>query len=135
MMLGRKKQSVRHEGRLSCAGVKPVGPSTCLIVTPFSHISRKMSMANNRARLVVAALTACVGGLIVASGFNSTKLGFAQTRPAAAVVQPIAEASDAFVAIANNVTPAVVSIEVVSTPKSSNSTTRRRIQVPQGVTP
>ena len=92
-------------------------------------------MANNRARLVVAVITAFVGGLIVASGFNWTKLGFAQTRPAAAVVQPIAEASNAFVAIANNVTPAVVSIEVVSTPKSSNSTTRGRTQVPQGVPP
>src|SRR3954467_13023446 len=94
-----------------------------------------MSMATNRARLVVAVITAFVGGLIVASGFNWTKLGFAQTRPAAAVVQPIAEASNAFVAIANNVTPAVVSIEVVSTPKSSNSTTRGRVQVPQGVPP
>ena len=93
-----------------------------------------MSMATNRARLVVAAITAFVGGLIVASGFNWTKLGFAQTRPAAAVVQPIAEASNAFVAIANNVTPAVVSIEVVSTPKTANST-RGRVQVPQGVPP
>src|SRR5690349_18585113 len=92
-------------------------------------------MGNNRARLVVAAITAFVGGLIVASGFNWTKLGFAQTRPAAAVVQPIAEASNAFVAIANNVTPAVVSIEVVSTPKSANSTTRGRGQLPQGVPP
>src|ERR1043165_6743825 len=64
-----------------------------------------MSMGNNRARLVVAAITAFAGGLIVASGFNWTKLGFAQTRPAAAVVQPIAEASNAFVAIANNVPP------------------------------
>ena len=91
-------------------------------------------MGTNRARLAVAAITAFVGGLIVASGFNWTKLGFAQTRPAAAVVQPIAEASNAFVAIANNVTPAVVSIEVVSTPKSASST-RGRVQVPQGVPP
>jgi serine protease Do len=71
--------------------------------------------------------------LIVASGLNWTKLGFAQTRPAPAVVQPIAEASNAFVAIANNVTPAVVSIEVVSTPKTG--VTRGRGQVPQGVPP
>jgi serine protease Do len=93
-----------------------------------------MSMGTQKARLAVAATTAFVGGLIVASGFNWTKLGFAQTRPAAAVVQPIAEASNAFVAIANNVTPAVVSIEVVSTPKSTSST-RGRVQVPQGVPP
>src|SRR2546423_758987 len=93
-----------------------------------------MSMGTQRARLTVAAIPAFAGGLIVASGFNWTKLGFAQTRPAAAVVQPIAEASNAFVAIANNVTPAVVSIEVVSTPKSASST-RGRVQVPQGVPP
>src|SRR6476661_10937625 len=93
-----------------------------------------MSMGTNRARLVVAAIIAFAGGLIVASGFNWTKLGFAQSRPAAAVVQPIAEASNAFVAIANNVTPAVVSIEVVSTPKTTSST-RGRVQVPQGVPP
>src|SRR2546423_178995 len=93
-----------------------------------------MSMGTQGARLTVAAITAFAGVLIVASGFNWTKLGFAQTRPAAAVVQPIAEASNAFVAIANNVTPAVVSIEVVRTPKSASST-RGRVQVPQGVQP
>ncbi|HEY1952979.1 MAG TPA: trypsin-like peptidase domain-containing protein [Gemmatimonadaceae bacterium] len=92
-----------------------------------------MSTGTQKARLTVAAITAFAGGLIVASGLNWTKLGFAQTRPAPAVVQPIAEASNAFVAIANNVTPAVVSIEVVSTPKTSS--TRGRAQVPQGVPP
>src|SRR2546423_14486856 len=93
-----------------------------------------MSMGTQRARLTVAAITAFAGGLIVASGFNWTKLGFAQTRPAAAVVQPIAEASNAFVAIANNVTPAVVSIEVGSTPKSASST-RVRVLAPHGTPP
>src|SRR5438046_10602369 len=90
-----------------------------------------MSFGTQKARLFVAVITAFVGGLIIASGLNWTKLGFAQARPAPAVVQPIAEASNAFVAIANNVTPAVVSIEVVSTPKTGP--TRGRAQIPQGV--
>ena len=93
-----------------------------------------MSIGTQRARLFVAAVTAFVGGLIVASGLNWTKLGLAQTRPSSAIVQPIAEASNAFVAIANNVTPAVVSIEVFSAPRTGN-TSRGRAQAPQGVPP
>jgi serine protease Do len=81
-----------------------------------------MSIGTQKARLYVAAITAFVGGLIVASGMNWTKLGFAaQSRPSAAQVQPIAEASNAFVAIANNVTPAVVSIEVFSAARSTGT--------------
>ncbi|MFL5501470.1 MAG: trypsin-like peptidase domain-containing protein [Gemmatimonadaceae bacterium] len=83
----------------------------------------------------MAATTAFIGGLIIASGLNWTKLGFAQTRPAAAVVQPIAEASNAFVAIANNVTPAVVSIEVFSAPRTGSTSNRGRAQTPQGAPP
>src|ERR1700704_848421 len=95
-----------------------------------------MSNGTHRARLLVAATTAFVGGLIIASGLNWTKLGFAQSRPSPAVVQPIAEASNAFVAIANNVTPAVVSIEVLSNPKTPTGTQRGRAQqLPQGVPP
>jgi serine protease Do len=94
-----------------------------------------MSIASQKARLVVAATTAFIGGLIVASGMNWTKLGFAQTRPSAAQVQPIAEASNAFVAIANNVTPAVVSIEVFSAARSTGNVQRGRAETPQGVPP
>jgi serine protease Do len=94
-----------------------------------------MSIASQKARLVVAATTAFVGGLIVASGMNWTKLGFAQTRPSAAQVQPIAEASNAFVAIANNVTPAVVSIEVFSAARSNGTAQRGRSQAPQVAPP
>jgi serine protease Do len=95
-----------------------------------------MSIGTQRARLFVAAITAFTGGLIVASGLNWTKLGFAQSRPASAIVQPIADASNAFVAIANNVTPAVVSIEVISNPKTGTSSQRGRAQqLPQGVPP
>ncbi|HEX9310070.1 MAG TPA: trypsin-like peptidase domain-containing protein [Gemmatimonadaceae bacterium] len=94
-----------------------------------------MSIGTQRARLLVAAVTAFVGGLIVASGLNWTKLGFAQNRPSPAVVQPIAEASNAFVAIANNDKPAVVSIEVFSAPRTSTGSQRGRAQVPQGIPP
>jgi serine protease Do len=94
-----------------------------------------MSIASHKARLVVAATTAFVGGLIVASGMNWTKLGFAQSRPTAAQVQPIAEASNAFVAIANNVTPAVVSIEVFSAARSTPSNRPGRSGTPQTVPP
>jgi serine protease Do len=95
-----------------------------------------MSIGTQRARLFVAVITAFAGGLIVASGLNWTKLGFAQSRPASAIVQPIADASNAFVAIANNVTPAVVSIEVISNPKTGTSSQRGRAQqLPQGVPP
>src|SRR5436305_12467101 len=94
-----------------------------------------MSIGTQRARLFVAATTAFIGGLIIASGLNWTKLGFAQTRPAPAIVQPIAEASNAFVAIANNVTPAVVSIEVFSAPRTGNATLVRTQQTPQGLPP
>jgi serine protease Do len=66
---------------------------------------------------------------------NWTKLGFAQSRPSAAQIQPIAEASNAFVAIANNVTPAVVSIEVFSAARSTPSTQRGRSGTPQNVPP
>jgi serine protease Do len=93
-----------------------------------------MSIGTQRARLYVAAITAFVGGLIVASGMNWTKLGFAQSRPSQAQIQPIAEASNAFVAIANNVTPAVVSIEVFSAARSS-PTQRGRGSAPQNVPP
>src|SRR5215210_4143983 len=92
-----------------------------------------MSIGTQRARLVVAVITAFVGGLIVASGLNWTKLGFAQSRTNSAVVQPIAEASNAFVAIANNVTPAVVSIEVFSAARSG--TAQRARPLPNTVPP
>jgi len=94
-----------------------------------------MSIGSQRARLYVAAITAFVGGLIVASGMNWTKLGFAQSRPSQAQIQPITEASNAFVAIANNVTPAVVSIEVFSAARSTPSGQRGRSGDQQAVPP
>ena len=94
-----------------------------------------MSLASQRLRLTVAAVTAFLGGLIVASGMDWTKLGFAQSRPSAAAVQTLSEASNAFVSIADNVTPAVVSIDVFSAARPSTAAPRGRTQLPQGVPP
>ncbi len=92
-----------------------------------------MSIGTQRARLIVAAVTAFVGGLIIASGLNLTHLGFAQSTPSAAQVQPITEASNAFVAIANQVTPAVVAIEVSTANRATGS--RAHPQIPEGMPP
>lgn len=91
-----------------------------------------MSISTNRARLVVAVIIAFAGGLIVASGLDWTRLGFAQGKPSAATVQPINDASNAFVAIANQVTPAVVAIEVSSTTRLAHPA---QPQIPDGLPP
>src|SRR2546430_16418971 len=94
-----------------------------------------MSFGTQRARLLVAVTTAFVGGLIIASGLNWTKLGFAQSLPPPAVIQPIAGASNAFVAITNNLTPAVVSIQALINPRSGGSSQLGRVPVPAVATP
>ena len=74
-----------------------------------SRISKRLTVG-------VAAVVAFVGGLVVAAGFNMTPFGYAQqtgtARPPAAAVQQVTDASNAFVAIAEHVTPAVVSIQM-----------------------
>jgi serine protease Do len=76
--------------------------------------------------VVVAAF---IGGLIIASGgLNLSKLGFAQGRPDAQSVAPLIQASNAFVDIADHVTPAVVAISVESKP-----TTASRQRMPNGM--
>jgi serine protease Do len=92
-----------------------------------------MSTASQRARLIVVTLTAFLGGIILASGLNWTRLGFAQGRPTAAQVAPLTESSNAFVAIASQVTPAVVAVEVSSTTPGTRQ--RSRVQVPEGLPP
>jgi serine protease Do len=71
-----------------------------------------MSSLSSRARWSVAVIAAFLGGLILASGFDWTHYGFAQGKPTPSQIQPLADASNAFVAIADHVTPAVVSIEM-----------------------
>ena len=69
-----------------------------------------------RARFGAAVAIAFASGIVFASGFDLTRFGYAQSRSTAAKptvqeVKPIADASNAFVSIAEHVTPAVVSIQ------------------------
>ena len=71
-----------------------------------------------RVQLYAAVFVAFASGLVFASGFDLTKLSWAQVRstppaaskPTAAEVKPLEEVGQAFEAIAEHVTPAVVSI-------------------------
>jgi serine protease Do len=94
-----------------------------------------------RAQLVAAALVAFVSGLVFASGFDLTNLSWAQQRttptqaapkPTAAEVKPLEEVGQAFEAIAEHVTPAVVSIEAEQL-EVRRSNTPRRGNVPPGM--
>jgi len=69
-----------------------------------------------RARFGVAVAIAFACGIVFASGFDLTRFGYAQSRnvaakPSVQEVKPISDASNAFVSIAEHVTPAVVSIQ------------------------
>ena len=91
-----------------------------------------MSSLSSRARWTVAVVAAFLGGLIIASGgLDFSKLGFAQSKPTASEVAPLVQASNAFVEIADHVTPAVVSISVESRP-TADTQRRRQGQVPPG---
>jgi len=80
---------------------------------------------------------AFASGIVFASGFDLTRFGYAQSRGAAAKptvqeVKPIADASNAFVSIAEHVTPAVVSIQAERDAKQRVQRSPRR-NVPQGL--
>ena len=88
-----------------------------------------MTRTATRLRVAIVASAAFLGGLAVSTGFNLTPFGYAQQQqqPAEKDVRPLNEQSAAFVAIAEKVTPGVVSIQTRQAP----STTRRpRGQVP-----
>jgi serine protease Do len=75
------------------------------------------SRLSTRLTVGVVAVVAFIGGLVIAAGFNLTPFGYAQqsgggAKPPQAAVQQVTEASNAFVAIAEHVTPAVVSIQM-----------------------
>ena len=94
-----------------------------------------MSSLSSRARWVAVVVAAFLGGLIIASGgLNLPKLGFAQAKPDPQSVAPLVQASNAFVEIADHVTPAVVAISVESRPQAN--TQQRRVpngmQLPPG---
>jgi len=74
-----------------------------------------MATASSRARLGAAVVVAFLCGLVFASGFDLTRFGFAQqgtagAKVASSQVQSLAETGSAFEAIADHVTPSVVSI-------------------------
>jgi serine protease Do len=74
-----------------------------------------MASRFSRARFGAAIVTAFIFGLLFASGLDLTKFSFAQEGKSAKVsssqVQSLAETGSAFEAIADHVTPAVVSIQ------------------------
>src|SRR3954469_2352883 len=69
-----------------------------------------------RAQLIAGILVAFAAGVIFASGFDLTKISWAQSKtapgpkPTAQEIRPLEETGQAFEAIADHVTPAVVSI-------------------------
>ena len=88
-----------------------------------------------RARLTAAVVVAFLCGLVFASGFNLTHLSWAQSKtapkPTAQQVQPLVETQNAFEAIADHVTPAVVSIQTERFARKTN--TRLRGQRAPGI--
>jgi serine protease Do len=90
-----------------------------------------------RARFGAAVAIAFAGGIVFASGFDLTRFGYAQsrgtaTKPTVQEVKPIADASNAFVSIAEHVTPAVVSIQAERDAKQRTQRSPRR-NVPPGL--
>jgi serine protease Do len=83
----------------------------------------------SRTRFGAAILVAFFCGLIFASGFDLTRFSWAQTKvaskPTAAQVQPLVESENAFEAVADHVTPAVVSIQTQRLARPARGTTRR----------
>ncbi|MGH7636369.1 MAG: Do family serine endopeptidase [Gemmatimonadaceae bacterium] len=88
-----------------------------------------------RLQLAAVAVVAFGSGLVFASGFDLTKLSWAQTQPAPKPtpleVKPLEETGQAFEAIAEHVTPAVVSITAEQL-ESRRPTTQRRT-LPPGI--
>jgi len=85
-----------------------------------------------RIQLIAAIVVAFASGLVFASGFDLTKFGWAQVRttpapkPTPAEVRSLEETGQAFEAIADHVTPAVVYIQAERL-ESSRPTQRRNI--------
>src|SRR5680860_1334705 len=68
-----------------------------------------------KTRLIAMTAGAFIGGILLASGLEWTTGSYAatlfQTSPNSAEVQPMAELGEAFIAVAEAVTPAVVNIQ------------------------
>src|SRR5437867_1748983 len=91
-----------------------------------------------RLQLYAAVLVAFASGLVFASGFDLTRISWAQAKtvpapkPTPQEVRPLEETGQAFEAIAEHVTPAVVSIESEQLETRSRSTPRLR-NIPPGM--
>ena len=88
-----------------------------------------------RVQLFAAVFVAFACGLVFASGFDLTKISWAQARtapkPTAQEVRPLEETGQAFEAIAEHVTPAVVSITAEQLER--RQATPRRNNLPPGM--
>src|SRR5919206_3482016 len=97
-----------------------------------------MSSKLARARVGAAVATAFISGLVFASAADLTRFGFAQqgrvgAKPSAQEVKPLADFSTAFEAIAEHVTPAVVSIQTERVARSSARRNFPRGSAPPGI--
>ena len=91
-----------------------------------------------RARLTAAVVVAFLCGLVFASSSNLTHLGWAQSKtppkPTLQQVQPLVETQNAFEAIADHVTPAVVSIQTERFARNrTNNRQRGQQRLPGGI--
>ncbi len=96
-----------------------------------------MTDSLNRIRPLVTAAVCFAGGVLFASTMDWTPWSHAQSgsttvRPAAREVQSLADQSDAFVAIAENLTPAVVAIQ---TQRTQRPAARTRGNIPPELLP
>jgi serine protease Do len=92
-----------------------------------------MPPISSRVRWGTAVAVAFIGGVLLASGKGWTHLGFAQDRSSAIAGMPIGAPAGGFATIADQTTPAVVSIQVDT--KSRPVPTRTRQQIPRGMLP
>src|SRR5580765_47262 len=94
-----------------------------------------MSTRFPRARLTAAVVVAFSCGLLFASSFDLTRFSWAQasktpSKPSAQQVQPLVETGNAFEAIADHVTPAVVSIQSERLARSRPTQSQRNNRQP-----
>ena len=87
-----------------------------------------MATRSSRAAIGAAVVTAFICGLLFASGFDLTRFGFAQdgkgAKVASSQVQSLAETGNAFEAIADHVTPSVVSIQTTQKVRTAQRRSR-----------
>jgi len=95
-----------------------------------------MASSFRRTKFGAAVAGAFLGGLIVASSLDLTRFGYAQgaSRPSSQEVRTLNDQSNAFVSIAEHVTPAVVSIQTERDPRATGDSPRSRGRtVPPGL--